>query len=442
MHIAHFIHRYPPALGGSEQYFARLGAYLVANGEQVDVWTTDALDLEAFWSRKGRTLSPRRTGGVSPLFPESENPTVTENRGLTPPARLDRFPIAHWPGRRYLLKLLSFIPSPSLQRLVLPCNPISPSMWRASARYDGPLHAVHASAFPYAFPITCGLRLARRRGVPFFLTPFLHLGDSRTRRQYTSAALRSLLEAADRIFVQTPTEFDAVEECGISQEKIVLQGLGVDASECTGGLRGDARASWKIDEETVVIGHLANQSEEKGTCDLLRAAQILWERGLNFRLVLAGPTMSNFRRFWAEFPLKGRVVQLGVLDEATKRDFYAGIDVFALPSRCDSFGLVLPEAWANRVPNLAYRAGGVADVIRHRCDGLLAPCGDVAALAEFLGELALDADLRRGLGEAGFARIDRDFCWDDKLAIVRRELRALTGEPRENNVEEAAFADH
>ena len=36
---------------------------------------------------------------------------------------------------------------------------------------------VHATAFPYAWPIACGLRLARQLRVPFCVTPFLHLGD-------------------------------------------------------------------------------------------------------------------------------------------------------------------------------------------------------------------------------------------------------------------------
>ena len=74
--------------------------------------------------------------------------------------------------------------------------------------------------------------------------------------------------------------------------------------------------------------------------------------------------------------------RLGVLDDQQKRDFFAGLDVFALPSRSDSFGLVLLEAWANGLPNVAYRAGGPADIIRHDIDGLLARCGDVDDLTE------------------------------------------------------------
>ncbi len=56
MRVAHFIHRYPPALGGSEAYFARLSRWLAASGDEVTVFTSNAVDLEALWSPAGRCL--------------------------------------------------------------------------------------------------------------------------------------------------------------------------------------------------------------------------------------------------------------------------------------------------------------------------------------------------------------------------------------------------
>ena len=412
MDVAHFIQRYPPALGGSEAYFARLGRYLTDRGAHVSVWTTTALALEAF----GKPGAKQLPAGVS------------AEAGLL----VRRYAPWHWPGRRYLLKALSFLPLRRWRCLTLPCNPVAGRMWLDAGSDPGPCDAVHASAFPYAWPIACGLRLARRKGVPFLLTPFLHLGDptearDRTRRQYTSPALRSLLLAADRVFAQTPSECEAVVSLGVRPERVVLQGLGVDPAECTGGDREAARRRWSVSPDEVVIGHLANQSVEKGTVDLLRAAQRAWEEGSRFRVVLAGPDMPNFRAFWADYGPKERVTQLGVLADAEKRDFFAGLDGFCLPSRSDSFGLVLLEAWANGLPNVAYRAGGPADLIRHGEDGLLVPCGDVDGLADALRMLAADADARRSLGGAGRERVGREFRWEDKLGIVRRVLGEVTG---------------
>jgi glycosyltransferase involved in cell wall biosynthesis len=409
--VAHFIQRYPPALGGSEAYFARLGRHLATQGDEVTVFTSAAVDLHAFWSRRGACLPP----GIQP-----------EN-GIT----IRRYGLWRCPGRRYLLKALSLIPHRTWQCLTLPCNPICGGMWRDAGSLDEPFDVVHAAAFPYAWPIACGRRLARRLRVPFLLTPFLHLGDPTnpwdpTRRAYTSAPLRSLLRSADLVFVQTESERRAVLGQGVPEGKILLQGLGVSPEECTGGDRRAARERWGAGEGEIVIGHLANNSREKGSVDLLQAAERLWKNGFPFRLVLAGAEMPNFRQFWRRFPSRERVTRLGPLSEHGKRDFFAGIDVFALPSRSDSFGLVLLEAWANGIPNVAYRAGGVADVIRHGEDGLLAPCGDVAGLAAALGQLSNDDALRQKLGQSGKQRT-AEMRWAEKLQTVRRAYLEMSG---------------
>jgi glycosyltransferase involved in cell wall biosynthesis len=404
MRIAHFIQRYPPALGGSEAYFARLSRFLADAGDQVTVFTTTALDLTAFWSPRGRCL-PRGSSKVDGV-------------------EVRRYGLLRWPGRRYLLKPLSLIPIRRWQCLTLPCNPIAWTMWTDAGRTDQPFDIVHATAFPYAWPIVCGLRLARRLGIPFVLTPFLHLGDpndarDRVRRAYTAPALLSLIRAADRVLVQTPGERAALCQSGIAEENVVLQGLGVDRRDCTGGDRESVRREWGIARDEVVVGHLANLSKEKGSVDLVLAALRNWQTGARFRLVLAGPEMPNFQRFWKSQQPHGPIHRLGVVTPQQKLDFFAGIDLFALPSRSDSFGLVLLEAWANGVPNLAYRAGGIVDVIRHEQDGLLVPCGNIVALAESLDRLVRDAALRQRLGQAGCERLAREFCWEDKLQQVR-----------------------
>lgn len=160
-----------------------------------------------------------------------------------------------------------------------------------------------------------------------------------------------------------------------------------------------------------MIGHLANLSVEKGTVDLLKANP-------PGRIVLAGPAMPNFERFWQTYPHKDRVVRLGILTEDEKRDFYAGIDVFCLPSRTDSFGLVLLEAWANAIPVIVYRAGGPAELVRDGTDGFVVNC-EPQALSEAFGKV------NPTMGQAGRARVIRDFRWPEKLEIVRRTMQRL-----------------
>ena len=403
MHVAHFVPRYPPAVGGAEAYTRRLAAFHAAHGDTPTVWTSTAVGVQALTRPGHETLPESRAGEVR------------------------RYRPAHFPGRRYVLKAASLVPVAWWQALAQPCGPVCPAMWADAGAFAGPLDAVHALAFPHSFPAACGLRLARRRGVPFALTPFLHLGDpadarDRTRRQYTRRPLRWLLGEADAVFVQTPTEHAAVVGLGVPAGRVVLQGLGVDAAECTGGDRSAARRAWGVGPAAVVVGHLANLSAEKGSVDLLHALPAL---PAGVTLVLAGPAMPNFERAWAACPGRGRVVRSGPLSAAGVRDFYAGLDVFALPSRTDSFGLVLLEAWANGVPVAVYRAGGPADVVRDGTDGVQVLCGDVPALAAALTRLAADPAGRFKMGAAGRRRVGGEFAWPARLAVVRDTLTRL-----------------
>lgn len=421
MHVAQFIQRYPPALGGSECYARRLCEHLAARGDEVSVWTSGAIELREMWY----SANPAGKGGGGEGSRRRHPRPCRQGSPV-----ICRYTPLHFPARRYVLKALSLVPHRMWQCLTAPCNPVCPAMWRDASRYGGPLDAVHAAAFPYSFPVACGLRLARRRGVPFLLTPFLHLGDpadprDRTRRQYTAPHLVWLLKQADRVFVQTGAERDAAVALGVPEDRVVLQGLGVEPVECTGGDREQFRGDCGFAADEVVIGHLANNSAEKGTVDLLRAAERAWANGHRFRVMLAGPEMPNFRDFWRGFARKDRATRLGVLSARQKRDFFAGIDAFALPSRCDSFGLVLLEAWANGKANVVYRAGGPAELVRHETDGLQAACGDVGELAACLARIAADANLRRRLGECGRERVASEFRWEDKLELVRQTIREL-----------------
>jgi glycosyltransferase involved in cell wall biosynthesis len=315
--------------------------------------------------------------------------------------------------------------------MTLPCNPISWEMWRnASATTQG-FDVVHAAAFPYAWPIICARRLARRLNVPFAVTPFVHGGDpddcrDETRRGYTSPALLSLLHSADAIFVQTPSEREILINRGIQPSRLILQGMGVAPGECLGGDRDRARRQWGARADEMVVGHLANLSPQKGSLDLLLAAEKAWSNKESMRLVLAGPEMPSFSRFFSNFPASRPVVRLGTLSDSEKKDFFAGIDVFALPSRSDSFGLVLLEAWANRVPSIAYRAGGLADIIRNDSDGLLIRCGDVQGLAVGLVALIHNRRWRQQMGSAGHARLASEFRWEPKLNLVLEVYKKLT----------------
>ncbi|MDQ6981568.1 MAG: glycosyltransferase, partial [Mariprofundus sp.] len=62
---------------------------------------------------------------------------------------------------------------------------------------------------------------------------------------------------------------------------------------------------------------------------------------------------------------------LGWVDKARMKSLYAGLDMFVFPSRFDTFGNVVLEAFTYGMPVIAYNCKGPKDIIEHGVNGYL-----------------------------------------------------------------------
>jgi len=105
------------------------------------------------------------------------------------------------------------------------------------------------------------------------------------------------------------------------------------------------------------------------------------------------------------------------------------LDVFAMPSRAETFGNTVLEAMACETPVIAYAAGGLTDVVADRETGLLEPeIGSVPGLAGVLQWMWQHPAERRAMGIAARRRVISHFT-DDMMARRYSELygRLLSG---------------
>ena len=104
----------------------------------------------------------------------------------------------------------------------------------------------------------------------------------------------------------------------------------------------------------------------------------------------------------------GRVRFTGPRTGAELDRAYAGADLLVLPSRAETYGMVITEALARGVPVIATDVGGVSEALGHAADGtrpgLLVPPGDPAALGAALRAWLGDDELRGRLRRAARER--------------------------------------
>jgi glycosyltransferase involved in cell wall biosynthesis len=99
-----------------------------------------------------------------------------------------------------------------------------------------------------------------------------------------------------------------------------------------------------------------------------------------------------------------------ILDDLRLRLLYAAADVFVIPSRQDNLPNTGLEAHACGIPVVAFRTGGLVDIVADRVTGALAEPFVPASLAAAIRWVLVDPQRRRQLGAAARQRAVR--IWD------------------------------
>ncbi len=399
-------------------YVQRIAEWLVGSGWDVRMATTVAHDLEYFWDAGYRRVAAPRDEDVSGV-------------------QVQRLPIRHWPGggitfgavRRAMGEATRFVNVPGPFRLASRHFPRLPGL-QSGLLDDGVPDLIIATNLGLEGLAVQALGVARQLSVPLVLVPFAHLGEgasSDARRYVSMPHHRELLAAASLVLTMTDLERQFAIDCGANPSTVVTVGAGVTLEDVTGG--DGRRVKLAVGLRSFLVGSIGALADDKGSCDLIEAARILREDGVPIELVLAGPALGSFERWlrgmgangwpWLHLP--------GVIDEKAKRDLLDAMDVFALPSRTESFGIVFLEAWANRKPVVAAGVGAVREVVRDRVDGILVPFGDTQAIAAALRYLFESQTERHRLGSAGYEKTRSRFTWTRVLSRVERAFSDVLG---------------
>jgi glycosyltransferase involved in cell wall biosynthesis len=199
---------------------------------------------------------------------------------------------------------------------------------------------------------------------------------------------------------------------GAERIRVIYDGIPLAGNDSVGAGRPDD----KQEHSELVVGLVGRLHPQKGQAELLHAAALL-DPGLRARcrFVCVGGSSPGYE----DFPTKLRTLarELGVADQfewlgfvEDARALTASFDILVLPAtQPEGLGGVLLEAMAARVPVIATRAGGPAEVIEHGVNGLLIPSQQPAALARALEQFLGDPRLRRRLGDAGRLAVEQRF---------------------------------
>ncbi len=405
---------YPPMVGGGERLVQALAQQAVAAGHQVTVVTSDVRQAEDFWRW-------RPAHGRGDPWEEDEGPI-----------RVIRCPAGGipggWPGlllwRRAMIAA-NALPGQReglLQHMSrrVPTLPALRQALDALERHD----LVHGFNLSWEHALVEAWRHARERGVPFVVRPDIHLGapgDRHVARNYTMAHQLRILRDADALVVNTSIEREGLIALGVSPERVSVVGSGLYLpSDAHMEGAGNILERHGLAEPLIVF--IGRVERDKGAIDAAKAVLALGGRAGGAPspcLALIGAIGRDFTRYYGRLSREEqqRIRPLGYLSEEDKHALLGRARALVLPSRVDSFGIVLLEAWAQGKPVIGARAGGIPGVIDHERNGLLVDWGDVQGLAAAIARLLADPAMAQRMGAAGHDKVMRMYTWE---AVYRR----------------------
>lgn len=234
-------------------------------------------------------------------------------------------------------------------------------------------------------------------------------------------------------FITTCTEFNAdyLRSIVLPADRAKIQTVyhGVDTERF-------AYRERRNSNEVPVIVSVGRLVPKKGHNHLIRAAQLLHDRGYNFRLDIygQGDLKEQLLRQIDESGLHEIAHLHGARTQDDLIQVYRKADVFVLASVVtpngdrDGIPNVLLEAMATGLPAVSTTISGIPEVIDHGVNGLLVASGDAAALADALAALLGDPELRESLGSNAAQSVRARFdasgnaeCMASLLGLERRD---------------------
>jgi len=401
---------YAPVLGGAEHHLKTVSEGLVSRGHEVTVF---AANVTSAWD------SCRNRCGELPRLEMINGVKVVR---FDPDGGILRKSLDRWMGLKGGYRSVKYLFSPGGQELLLH-GPRMFTVIPQIIRFDADIVASMNWFWPPAYHTHLARRLKRFTlvGIPLFHT---------TQPWCDRAIYRKMLPICDAIAVNTSHEKEFAQERGAG--RVEVAGVGIDPKAFE-SRNGKIRERYGLGSYPVV-GYVGREDPEKGLYEVIKAMRTVWTWNKEVRLVLAGPRFPSNRNIEAAMDgfsdsQKDRIVHIGEFDEADKASIFDALDVYALPSRAESFGIAYLEAWLCDKPVIGARVAVTECVIDDGVDGLLVDSNDPDDIARAIIRLLSDRDLRERMGRNGHTKTITQYTWDkviDRLERLYLDLATAT----------------
>jgi len=172
----------------------------------------------------------------------------------------------------------------------------------------------------------------------------------------------------------------------------------------------NVRQSLNISESDFVVGTVGRlNNDHKRFSDLIKAVEILAKHQRNIKLLIVGDGADKamLQQLAEDLNVSNNILFAGF--QHSPYAYYCNMDVFALVSAREGFGLAVVEAMFFKLPIVATNVGGMKNIVVNNETGYLVPPNRPEDIANALLNLYNDHALRLTLGASGYNRAMKNY---------------------------------
>ncbi|MDO5509777.1 MAG: glycosyltransferase [Weeksellaceae bacterium] len=218
------------------------------------------------------------------------------------------------------------------------------------------------------------------------------------------------------------------QKLGLAEKKVILINNGVAAQRVVSSEELQAvRDKYQITPEAFVIGSVGRMLDDsnKRFSDLIKAFASFSQDKPNARLLLIGegPEKKNYETLSKQLGIEKKVIFTGYQSDVAI--FYQLMDVFAIASLHESFGLVLAEAMLNKLPVIAAKVGGMKYIVDDGKTGLLVAPGNTNAILDAFNTLYKNSTMLTQFGMNGYEKAMKEYTEESYVQNVANLYNSL-----------------
>lgn len=270
---------------------------------------------------------------------------------------------------------------------------------------------VHVSPFPLEINQQVLDIVERLDKKPYvILTPFFHAEVE----AYHNEDLGTILEKSDSIHVISNAEKKQIESlypASRGKTKVIPLYIRVRTMHTVDAIKHDAflfKKRYGIEAKKIVL-FAGLKGSMKGALTTLAAVKNLYEQDKSIMLVAIGHNTTEWNEALKKSDTTPYLIDFGYVDEQTKETLFAACDVFCMPSKSETFGLVYLEAWHKRKPVIGCNFGPTQELIERNQGGIVVQFGEQFEVEKALLLLLSNSVQRRRLGGNGYSALMKNY---------------------------------